>query len=104
MRYTISADGGSITCGNCGLVSYNKNDVEQHYCGRCHIFHDDAAAEHSCAVEYNCSECGRHIYQFGGPQTGKCAACWTIPGWFNDPEIAQRIDPQMARQPRRRLH
>lgn len=30
-----------IKCLGCGAVSYNRSDVEQHYCGRCHIFRDD---------------------------------------------------------------
>ena len=29
----------SITCPCCGLTSYNLNDIEQKYCGRCHMFH-----------------------------------------------------------------
>lgn len=30
----------SITCPACGKVSYNPNDIEQRYCGNCHLFHD----------------------------------------------------------------
>lgn len=29
-----------ILCPQCGRVSYNINDVQQQYCGRCHQFHD----------------------------------------------------------------
>jgi len=40
-RYAIAPDCGSITCKVCGLVSYNKNDVEMKFCGHCNVFHDD---------------------------------------------------------------
>lgn len=33
-----------IQCTTCGQVSWNPNDVEHHYCGRCHVFHDDQLA------------------------------------------------------------
>jgi len=39
--YTIADDGKSITCLRCGLTSYHPEDVRQHYCGHCHVFHDD---------------------------------------------------------------
>ena len=29
-----------IKCLICGRTSWNKNDVEQRYCGNCHQFHD----------------------------------------------------------------
>lgn len=29
----------SITCSQCGLTSYNENDIRERYCGRCHKFH-----------------------------------------------------------------
>lgn len=38
--YTLSEDGQSITCNLCGMRSYNRNDIEQKYCGRCHRFHE----------------------------------------------------------------
>lgn len=31
----------SWTCPHCGAKSYNPEDVEKHYCGRCHHFCDD---------------------------------------------------------------
>lgn len=31
----------SITCLRCGTTSYHPVDVHEHYCGHCHIFHDD---------------------------------------------------------------
>jgi hypothetical protein len=92
-RYTIAADGRSITCGACGATSYHPGDVQHRYCGRCKAFHDD------CSVEYDCTECGRHIFQLGGPLTRKCAFCTAMPGWFRDPDMAKRLDPEMLRNP-----
>jgi hypothetical protein len=31
-----------FTCPFCGAVSHNPNDLDQRYCGRCHVFVDDA--------------------------------------------------------------
>lgn len=31
----------SITCPRCGATSYNPNDIEQSYCGRCHWWTGD---------------------------------------------------------------
>jgi|SRR5262245_1165668 len=39
--YKISPDGGAITCLICQRTSYHPKDVQQKYCGACHIFHDD---------------------------------------------------------------
>ena len=39
--FEISKDGEAITCLRCKQTSHNQNDVENHYCGRCHAFHDD---------------------------------------------------------------
>lgn len=30
----------SIRCPQCGLTSYNPNDVRERYCGNCHQYHD----------------------------------------------------------------
>lgn len=30
-----------IWCRSCHYTSYNKNDIEQRYCGNCRVFHDD---------------------------------------------------------------
>ena len=35
----------SIKCPQCGMVSYNPNDVEERYCGNCHEYHDDMVVE-----------------------------------------------------------
>jgi hypothetical protein len=39
--YVIGAYGKCITCLDCGLTSWNPNDVAERYCGGCHEFHDD---------------------------------------------------------------
>ena len=31
----------SITCPQCGMTSWNTNDVRVRYCGNCHQFHDE---------------------------------------------------------------
>jgi hypothetical protein len=48
----------SITCPQCGATSYNLNDIEHRYCGRCHRFHDDPFDKilndclYCCGVEF----------------------------------------------------
>ena len=37
--FEIVKNGIAITCNKCGMTSYNRNDVEQRYCGNCHEFH-----------------------------------------------------------------
>lgn len=32
----------SIVCLRCGAQSFNPHDIAERYCGRCHVFHDDA--------------------------------------------------------------
>jgi hypothetical protein len=39
--FQILEDGHAIKCCRCGFVSRNRKDIENHYCGRCHISHDD---------------------------------------------------------------
>ncbi len=39
--FKISDDGKSITCLRCNRTSHNANDVKHHYCGFCHVAHDD---------------------------------------------------------------
>lgn len=34
----------AITCLTCHRTSHNQGDVEHHYCGHCHVFHDDPVA------------------------------------------------------------
>jgi uncharacterized OB-fold protein len=43
--YAISLTDGhvlGITCLTCGRTSFNPTDVEQKYCGHCHVFHEEA--------------------------------------------------------------
>ena len=37
-------DQASYTCPICQGLSYNRSDIENHYCGRCHVFENDAKA------------------------------------------------------------
>jgi hypothetical protein len=43
-RFAIvcESDGHAIQCFTCGSLSHNPNDIENSYCGRCHVFHLDA--------------------------------------------------------------
>jgi hypothetical protein len=39
--FQILEDGKAIKCCRCGNISRDPNDVENHFCGRCHASHDD---------------------------------------------------------------
>jgi hypothetical protein len=43
----------SFTCPRCDAVSHNPNDARERYCGRCHVFVDDAEEREAllCAVK-----------------------------------------------------
>lgn len=43
--YTILATdyGQAFQCLRCGLISYNDQDVQHHYCANCKLFHDGSA-------------------------------------------------------------
>ena len=45
LKYWISQHGDSITCTTCRKTSHNPNDVENRYCGFCHVFHRDTHAD-----------------------------------------------------------
>jgi len=91
--FTISADGKSMTCHTCGKTSHNANDVAQRFCGRCKIFLDPPDA----AYEFDCRDCGRHIVSLCSPyRLDVCALCISVPGWFSDPDLARRLDPDYA--------
>jgi len=95
MTYTVAPDGKSITCHTCGLTSYNLNDVAQRYCGACKLF-----LEPQDPYEFDCARCGRHIVSLCDPyRRNICAACTAIPGWYNDPDLARRIDPDYRPPP-----
>ncbi len=48
MTYRIVENGTAIQCLICGLTSHNPNDVREHYCGNCHIFHDEPTSDPGC--------------------------------------------------------
>jgi hypothetical protein len=43
MSYALGEDAGGpfIHCLECQTRSHNPNDIREHYCGYCHIFHGD---------------------------------------------------------------
>jgi hypothetical protein len=50
--------------------------------------------------EFDCTECGRRIIRFGLNPAFElsgvfklCGICITLPGWFRDPELRVRLDP-----------
>jgi hypothetical protein len=40
--YDLERGGLSIRCRLCGRVSHHVGDVDNRYCGHCHLFHEDA--------------------------------------------------------------
>jgi hypothetical protein len=95
--YALSADRKAITCLKCGATSYHPGDINNRYCARCHVFHEDIER----CQEFDCIECGRHIILIAGPAgTDKCGACQVHPGWFRDPAVAALLDPENDRKPR----
>src|SRR5882672_2189579 len=95
--YEIIHDGKAIVCLRCGLVSHNREDVRNRYCVRCHVFHDDNEAEVHRCQEFDCKECGRHIFLIAGPLSDTCGACQCVPGWVsrsrNRPGARPRLPP-----------
>lgn len=41
MTFELLDGGTAFKCLRCHSVSRNPNDVENHYCGHCHVFHDN---------------------------------------------------------------
>lgn len=41
LSYELTDDGASITCKMCSAKSYNRGDIDNRYCHRCGVFHDD---------------------------------------------------------------
>lgn len=35
-----------IRCHTCGRVSYHPKDVDERYCGACHVFHEEHLLSH----------------------------------------------------------
>lgn len=76
----------SFTCPRCGAVSYNPNDAANRYCGRCHVFVEDAMNEARITRTpvNHCVNCGKKIdsaaptpdYPDGSaPRPGDVAIC-----------------------------
>lgn len=42
VRFVILEEGKAIRCQTCGLTSWHPEDVKNRYCGKCHVFHEDA--------------------------------------------------------------
>jgi ribosomal protein L37E len=53
-----------ITCPSCGLTSYNVNDVEQGFCGKCGLYHR-APRMVEVAMRLNLEEMTRAFYDAG---------------------------------------
>jgi len=63
----------SIECLRCGCVSYNPNDVNNRYCGKCHVFHDTGKGYRTVDnVNFN---------MFSLCKAPTCGACntWMVP-------------------------
>lgn len=56
----------AYTCPKCGMTSHNLNDVENRYCGNCHVFEADVPLR-SVAIERLIEEVRVEKY---GPPTG----------------------------------
>ena len=53
-------------------------------------------------AEFRCCECRRLIVRLGvtaPPDPRLCAECLFIPGWFNDPVLRRRLDPDYRAEP-----
>lgn len=47
------------------------------------------------AEEFDCIDCGRHIIRLVGvPPDHFCGLCLMWPGWYRDPELRLRLDPE----------
>jgi ribosomal protein S27AE len=59
-----------IRCNMCGAQSFNQGDIDNHYCGNCHLFHDvvrEARSRRRLGASHACSE-----WRTGA---GVCAVC-----------------------------
>jgi ribosomal protein S27AE len=48
-----------IKCALCGSVSYNAGDIQEKYCGRCHLFHqivEDGRRMLATGATHDCGE------------------------------------------------
>lgn len=91
----------SYTCPRCGAVSHHPKDEEQRYCARCNMFEEDVM------VEYDCKDCGVHVYACSitaVPVGSLCATCvWLAEHAPDDPELRKlllgSITPQEPSDP-----
>ena len=45
VSYSLSFDGKVIFCRFCGLASHHPDDVQNRYCGKCNLWHDNLKLE-----------------------------------------------------------
>jgi hypothetical protein len=76
--YTINSD-GSITCHQCGMTSWNKEDATQHYCAKCKVFHDEPGDPHYIGIpSFELLDALKLplLFHAGGPWDAKRRAEW----------------------------
>ncbi len=73
------APAATFTCPFCGHISHNPNDVEQWYCGACHVFVEDELVRRKILAErfknseyYRCEFCGKHALITEWKQNKEC--------------------------------
>lgn len=59
-----------IHCLLCDAISHNRNDVEQRYCGACHLFHDAVGTGRLLVAHGGTHECSEWP-----TARGLCALC-----------------------------
>jgi len=59
-----------IHCLLCDSISHNRHDVENRYCGACHLFHDIVEEGRRLVVYGAAHECSEWA-----PARGLCALC-----------------------------
>jgi hypothetical protein len=85
-------------CSGCGVMTTGKY-LDKPLCYDCYV--GAAKTDYSNRpYEFDCIECGRHIMVIVGPVTDRCNMCLNIPGWFNDPALANELDPNQLRKPK----
>jgi hypothetical protein len=48
-------------------------------------------------IEYDCRDCGVHVYAIGiehVPEPPLCLQCKHMPGWLDDPRLVAMFDPE----------
>jgi hypothetical protein len=72
--------GDAICCPMCGRVSHSPADVEQRYCGACHLFHD----------EMICVACGGGVDAHRSDPACDCGQRHLVPVYAPEGQAAQR--------------